>query len=143
MTMNDVNDIVDTMSSKDRKLLGLHGRDKYQTLDEEEKVVKRFIKKIDGVPVSFLDFIGDSTGIAASIGTRSGNKYRHKGYAKAVSEEGKKWLNKHYDEFDQIVWWVKKENVGSIKVAKDMGFTLDESSVLSDDPWIKYQYKQQ
>ena len=32
-TMNDVNDIVSTMSNKDRKLLGLHGK-KYQTVDE-------------------------------------------------------------------------------------------------------------
>lgn len=138
--MNDVNDIVNTMNSKDRKLLGLH-REKYQTIDEGQEIIKRFIKKVDGVPVSFFDLTGDSTGIAVTIGTRSGDKYRNKGYAKAVAKKGKKWLDEHYDKFDQIVWWTRKENAGSIKIAKDIGFKLDESSVLPDDPWIKYQYK--
>lgn len=35
--MNDVNDIVSTMNSKDRRLLGLHGEENYQTLDEGQK----------------------------------------------------------------------------------------------------------
>ena len=34
-----------------------------------------------------------------------------------------------------------KENVASIRIAKDIGFKLDESSVLPDDPWVKYQYE--
>lgn len=139
-TINDVNDIVGTMSSKDRKLLGLHDN-KYQIVKENPKIVKRFIKKVGGVPVSFFDLIGDSTGIAVTIGTRSGAEYRNKGYAKSVAKRGKKWLDEHYNEFDQIVWWVRKENVGSIKTAQDIGFELDESSVLMDNPWIKYRYK--
>lgn len=139
-TMNEVNDIVSTMDSKDRKLLGLHG-EKYQTVEEGQRIVKRFIKKVGDVPVSFFDITGDSTGVAVTIGTRSGDDYRNKGYAKSVAEQGRKWLDEHYDEFDQIVWWVRKENTGSIKTAKDAGFKLDESSVLPDDPWIKYQYK--
>ena len=138
--INDVNDIVNTMDSKDRKLLGLH-RKEYQTLNEEQKIVKRLVKRVDGIPVSFFDLTGDSTGIAVTIGTRSGDKYRNKGYAKAVAKQGKKWLDEHYDEFDQIVWWTRKENIGSIKIAKDIGFELDKSSILPDDPWIKYQYK--
>ena len=36
--MNDVNDIVSTMNSKDRKLLGLHNN-KYQTVEENQKIV--------------------------------------------------------------------------------------------------------
>lgn len=139
-TMNDVNDIVSTMDSKDRKLLGLHGKE-YQTLEEGQKIVKRFIKRVGGVPVSFFDLTGDSTGVAVTIGTRSGDKYRNKGYARAVARQGKKWLDEHLDEFDQIVWWARKENTGSIKTAKDIGFELDTSSVLPDDPWVKYQYK--
>ena len=52
-TMNDVNDIVSTMSKKDRKLLGLHGK-KYQTVEEGQQIVKRFIKRVNNVPVSFF-----------------------------------------------------------------------------------------
>lgn len=128
------------MDDNDRKLMGIHGK-KYQTPEEERKVVKRFIKRVDDVPVSFVDLIGDSTGIAVTIGTRSGDKYRNKGYAKSVAKKAEKWLRKHQDEFDQIVWWTRKENVASIKIAKDIGFKLDESSVLPADPWIKYRYK--
>ena len=139
-TMDYVNDIVSTMDSKDRKLLGLDG-EQYQTVDEGQKIVKRFIKRVGGVPVSFFDITGDSTGVAVTIGTRSGDEYRNKGYAKYVAKRGKKWIDEHYDDFDQVVWWARKENTGSIKTAKDIGFTLDESSVLPDDPWVKYQYK--
>lgn len=139
-TMNDVNDIVDTMSKKDRELLNLSG-DKYQTIEEGQRIIKRVIKRVGGIPVSFFDLTGDKTGIAVSIGTRSGDKYRNKGYAKAVAMRGKKWLDEHSDEFDQVVWWARKDNTGSINVAKSIGFELDESSVLPDDPWIKFQYK--
>ena len=138
--MNDVNDIVRTMSNEDKRLLGLHGKE-YQTIKEDQQIAKRFIKKVNNVPVSFFDISGDSTGVAVTIGTRSGDKYRNKGYAKAVAKQGKNWLDKYYDEFDQIVWWTRKENIRSIKIAEDIGFELDESSVLPDDPWVKYQYK--
>lgn len=141
-TMNYVNDIVSTMDSKDKKLLNLTG-EKYQTLEERQYLVKRFIKRVGGVPVSFFDIFRDCNGVAVAIGTRSGAEYRNKGYAKAVAKRGRKWLDKHYDEFDQIVWWTRKENIASIKLAEDNGFTLDESSVLPDDPWIKYQYEKQ
>lgn len=137
--MNDVNDIVGTMDDKDRRLLGLHGEE-YQTLEEEQKVIKRFIKRVDGVPVSFIDITGNSAGIAVTIGTRSGDKYRNKGYAKYLAKEAEKWLDEHHDEFNQVVWWCRKENAASIKIAEDIGFKLDESSVLPDDPWVKYKY---
>lgn len=137
--MNDANDIVGTMDDKDRRLLGLHG-EKYQTFEEEQRVIKRFIKRVDGVSVSFIDITGDSAGIAVTIGTRSGDKYRNKGYAKCLAKEAEKWLDEHHSEFDKIVWWTRKENAASIKIAEDIGFKLDESSVLPNDPWVKYKY---
>ena len=139
-TMKYVNDIVSTMDSKDKKLLNLTGEE-YQTLEEGQYLAKRFIKRVRGVPVSFFDIFRDCNGAAVAIGTRSGAKYRNKGYAKSVAKRGRKWLDKHYNEFDQIVWWTRKENIASIKLAEDNGFRLDKSSVLPNDPWIKYEYK--
>lgn len=81
---------------------------KYQTFEEEQRVIKRFIKRVDGVPVSFIDITGDSAGIAVTIGTRSGDKYRNKGYAKCLAKEAEKWLDEHHGEFDKIVWWTRK-----------------------------------
>lgn len=51
----------------------------------EKNIVKRFVKRVDGVPVSFFDV----TGVAVTIGTRSGDKYRNKGYAKSLARKGK------------------------------------------------------
>lgn len=139
-TMNEVNDIVNTMSKKDKELLNLSCNAHQRSVEEGRRVVKRFIKRIGKTPVSFFELTGDNTGIAVSIGTRAGDQYRNKGYGKAVAEQGKKWLDEHVDEFDQIVWWTRKDNLGSIKTAKSIGFELDESSVLPDDPWVKYVY---
>ena len=86
--MNDANNIVSTMDDEDRRLLGLHGKE-YQTPEEEQQIVRRFVKRVGDVPVSFIDLIGDSTGIAVTIGTRSGDKYRNKGYAKCLAKKQK------------------------------------------------------
>lgn len=136
-----INDIVSTMSKKDKKLLNLSD-DVYQRNTEEgERVVKRIVKRVGGIPVSFFDITGDRSGVSISIGTRGGDKYRNKGYASAIAKQGKKWLDEHADEFDQVVWWARKDNPGSIRIAQKIGLQLDESSVLPDDPWVKYERK--
>lgn len=135
-----VNDIMSTMSKDDKKKLNLHDGYK-ETIDNSKNVLKRVIKRMGNVPVSFFEVTGDSDGVAVSIGTRSGDKYRNKGYALKAAKEGKKWIDEHYDEFDKVVWWARKDNIGSIKTAERIGFKLDKSSVLPDDPWIMYQYK--
>lgn len=139
--MDAINDIVSTMSKRDKQLLNLSD-DVYQRhVEDGVNVVKRIVKRVNGVPVSFFDVTGDSSGVAISIGTRGGNDYRNKGYALAVAKQGKKWLDIHADEFEQVIWWVRKDNLGSIKIAQKIGLKLDETSVLLDDPWIKYEYK--
>ena len=139
--MDAINDIVSTMSKRDKQLLNLSD-DVYQRhIEDGVNVVKRIVKKVNGVPVSFFDVIGDNSGVAISIGTRRGNDYRNKGYASAVAKQGKKWLDAHADEFDQIVWWAKKDNLSSIKIAQKIGLKLDEMSILPDDPWVKYEYR--
>ena len=139
--MDTINDIVSTMSKRDKELLNLSG-DVYQiSVDEGANVVKRIVKKVGDTPVSFLDIMGDRSGVAIAIGTRGGDEYRNKGYASAVAKQGKKWLDEHADEFDKVVWWARKDNTGSIKIAQKIGLELDESSVLPDDPWVKYERK--
>lgn len=139
--MDAINDIVSTMSKRDKELLNLSGDVYQKNIDEGSNVVKRFIKKVGDIPVSFLDITGDRSGVSISIGTRGGDEYRNKGYASDVAEKGKKWLDEHADEFDQVVWWARKDNPGSIKTAQKIGLELDESSVLPDDPWVKYERK--
>lgn len=139
--MDAVNDIVSTMSKRDKELLNLSGDVYQRSVDDGTNVVKRIVKKIGDTPVSFLDIIGDHSGVSISVGTRGGDEYRNKGYASAVAKQGKKWLDEHAEEFDQVVWWVRKDNPGSIKIAQKIGLELDQSSVLPDDPWVKYERK--
>lgn len=139
--MNAINDIVSTMSKKDKQMLNLSDNVYQSTIDEGSNVVKRIVKKIGNTPVSFLDITGDSSGVSIAIGTRGGDKYRNKGYASDVAKLGKKWLDDHANEFDQVVWWTLKDNPGSMKIAQKIGLELDTSSVLPDDPWIKYERK--
>lgn len=138
--MNDVNDIVDTMSIKDKEYLNLTS-DKYQTSENADNLVKRFVMKQGNVPVSFFDVRADDEGAAIAIGTRAGNEYRGKGYGKKVAAKGKAWLDKNAKNFNQVVWWVNKNNIPSIKTAEGIGFELDKDSVLPDDDWIMYKYK--
>lgn len=139
--MDEINDIVSTMSKKDKELLNLSGDVYQRNVDEGTDIVKRIIKKVGDIPISFLDITGDRSGVSISIGTRGGDEYRNKGYASAVAKKAKKWLDEHADEFDRVVWWARKDNPGSIKIAQKIGLELDESSVLPDDPWIKYERK--
>lgn len=139
--MDSINDIVSTMSKRDKELLNLSGDVYQKSIDDGANVVKRIVKKVGDTPVSFLDITGDRSGVSISIGARGGDEYRNKGYASAVAKQGKKWLDEHADEFDQVVWWARKDNPGSIKIAQKIGLELDESSVLPDDPWVKYERK--
>ena len=139
--MDSINDIVSTMSKKDKELLNLSDDVYQRSVEDGANIVKRIVKKVGDTPVSFLDITGDHSGVAISIGTRGGDEYRNKGYASAVAKQGKKWLDEHADEFDQVVWWARKDNPGSIKIAQKIGLELDESSVLPDDPWVKYERK--
>lgn len=78
--MDAVNDIVKTMSRKDKELLNLDGDVYQQSAEDGYAYVKRFIEKSGDVPISFFDIIGDEKGVAISIGTRAGSEYRNKGY---------------------------------------------------------------
>lgn len=90
----------------------------HRHVDDGADVVKRIVKKIGDTPVAFLYITGDRSGVAISIGTRGGDEYRGKGYASAVVKQGKKWLDEHADEFDQVVWRARKDNPESIKIAQ-------------------------
>ena len=52
--MDAVNDIVSTMSKRDKKLLGLSGDVYQRSIDDGANVVKRIVKKVGDTPVSFF-----------------------------------------------------------------------------------------
>ena len=90
--MDAINDIVSTMSKRDKELLNLSGDVYQRSIDEGANVVKRIVKKVGDTPVSFLDIMGDRSGVAIAIGARGGDEYRNKGYASAVAKQGEEMV---------------------------------------------------
>lgn len=132
-TKDKVDSIYKSLSKQDKRFLGGNTYSKeWMSLDEGENVVKRFIKEVGNKPVAFLDIIeGGSkfTGYQYEIGiaTRSGRKYRGKGYASELGKKAVNWINKHPDIMDKdVVWIADPRNVASNKIAKNLGFSYDE-----------------
>ena len=142
-TKHKVDEIIDSMSPDDRDKV-LAGCDRYLDLEEGEHVAKRALKEIDGVPVSFFDILEDSEDtFVLSLGTRSGEQYRGKGYASEVADQAMTWLEKNKKRLPQkkIVWGVRVDNIGSIKIAEKHGFELDKDSYSDDGKWVNYVRK--
>lgn len=147
-TQNDVEDIVASLTSEDRKLFGLNENDeKYKTPEEYKLVVNRNILKVEDVPVAFFDINEYDYIYNVVVATRNGEVYRDKGYALKVVKEGINWYNKNkYKLKKPIIWWTEKNNIGSQKLAEKAGFKRDYS-IEEDEEWngnnywIKYIYE--
>lgn len=142
---DDINDIVRTLSDKDKKLLGAPKYDDWIEKDFENDTlsnkVKSFVTRIQDTPVSFLEIWtnGSRTGQIA-IATRSGEEYRGKGYASKEVERAIKWADKygHYS-LDELEWIAEKSNTGSRRLAEKYGF--EESDNHGDEDYVYYKRK--
>ena len=124
--VNDIKSITDTLSSKERKLMNINGK-------HNPTGYKCFIEYDKSIPVSYfiIDKQKDDSG-DVSFAVRS--DYRSKGYAKKVISKGIKYINSHLEEFTEIYWATKPENIASQKLAEKYGFKL----VRDDDKWKTY-----
>lgn len=143
-TKADVDSITDTLSDEEKTLMGWdEGETEYLTINEGKRVVARFIQYDGSTPVAFFDLMDVNTeSLNAVTATRSGKKYRGKGYSSRCVQEGLQWFmnNKDTYGYTQIVWWAHKNNIPSQRVAEKNGFILDTSNTLYKD-WNKYIYK--
>lgn len=139
-TKSDVDEIIGTWSKGDRKFFMLDKDEDYLTLDQGEHVLHRILIKDKGIPVSFFDILDDGDAIQVALGTRSGDNYRGKGYAKKATEKMIKWLDKNHDRLGNrpIIWAPYKTNVGSVKLAQQYGFVEDPSSISDDGQVVNY-----
>ena len=142
---DDVNDIVNTLSVKEKKLLGAElDRDWIEKDYEIETLVnkgKTFVTKVEDTPVSFIEIWtnGGRTGQIA-IATRNEEKYRGKGYASKEVEKAIKWADR-YGKYtiDELEWWAEKSNTGSRKLAEKYGF--EEADNRGYDDYVRYTRK--
>lgn len=141
-TRNDVEEILKTMSEDERKKLALDPKSKdnqgYLRYEDGASVAKRCLKKVGNEPVAFFDLLEDGNNLNAIIATKNDVNYRGKGYAKQVAKLGMDWYNRNADKYEKVVWGVRADNTGSIKIAKDLGFKKEKGS--ESDGWVNYTY---
>lgn len=139
--LKKVNEIVDTMSKIDREKLGLYNS-RYR-IEKGEKIVTKLIKYIDKTPISFFDIVEGPNYLNATVGTRSEKEYRGKGYAKEVVKSGMDWWDANKDKYKNqtVNWWVRDDNPGSAKIAKDTGFKLNRKKSAKYNGWQLYERK--
>lgn len=110
----------------------------YLRYEDGASVAKRCLKKVGNEPVAFFDLLEDGNNLNAIIATKNGASYRGKGYAKQVAKSGMDWYNNNADKYEKVVWGVRTDNAGSIKIAKDLGFKKEKGS--EHDGWESYVY---
>lgn len=136
-TKSDVESIINSMNKDDRDKV-LAGSDHYLTVEEGSSVCKRVLKKDGDKPIAFFDILEDGDELQIALGTRSGKRYRGKGYGSEVAKEGMNWIEANKNKLKQntVVWGVRTDNISSIKIAEKNGFVRDESS--ERDGWVNY-----
>lgn len=131
-TTKDANEIVDSLTPKEKKFLGAPKHDKWiePEFDAEtsSNVAKRFVqyemKDAMKTPVSFLEIWDDGGTVGQiAIATKSGDQYRGKGYASKSVKQGLDWYNKYgYKKLERLEWIAAKDNTASNNLAKKFGF---------------------
>lgn len=141
-TADKVNNIIDSMNPDDKNKI-LAGDDAYLTAEQGSAVIKRFLKEEGDTPIAFFDLLDDGDSINVIVGTRSGDKYRGKGYGSKVVKSGMDWLDKNSSKLSQkkVVWGVRTDNEASIKIAKKNNFKLNKNSYSDDGKWVNYERK--
>ena len=138
-THDKVESIVRSLSANEKKLISMSPKDKeYLSIEDGKYVVHRTLKEIGNVPVSFFDALDDRDSINVTLATRSGTRYRGKGYGLEVARQTVTYLENHPNitKGRPLVWGVKTDNYASIAIAKKLGFTVEEGS--EDNGWINY-----
>lgn len=147
-TNKDANDIVGSLTFKEKKLLGAstNKNEKWIPKDKEleysASLIKRIIIENKDLPVSFIEIWADrnsNTGNIA-IATRSGKKYRGKGYASEAVKLGIDWYNKYGSrKIKELKWEAHKSNAASNALAKKYGFK-QVKRINHNDDWNYYSY---
>ena len=128
---DDVNDIVRTLSKKERDFLGAADNedwiDKKYERDTLVNKAKTFVSKEGDTPVSFIEIWTDGgrTG-QISLATRNDPKYRGKGYASKNVEQAIKWVDRYGNKsIDELEWIADRKNTASVNLGKKYGFVED------------------
>lgn len=141
-TTKDANDIYSTLTDKEKRLLGGNADPEwiYNDIEQSVNIMKRIVLRDGNTPITFVelwDDFGQRSGQIA-IATRNDPKYRGKGNASKAVKQLDKYVNKYGNKkLDELVWWVEKKNLASIKVAEENQFYKDLS--YKDKNYYRYK----
>ena len=140
-TKYKVDSIIASLTDDERDKLGISKGESYLSIEEGEHVMYRALKQIGDIPISFFDALDDGDTIQLAMATRSGDEYRGKGYGTKVATQCMRYLDKHPTKRAgrDIVWGVREDNAGSIRIAKKLGFVEDPDS--RRNGWVNYVNK--
>lgn len=134
-TTDDVNDIVRSLNDKQKEYFNGDPNDKSDYIDKQytrydgENIAKRFLQKINEIPVSMLDIRvkpGESRGEIA-IATRNG--YQGKGYAQKNVQRAIKWLESSANKtVNELYWTVDSRNEASKNLARKNEFIYKDDT---------------
>ena len=127
-TMGEVDDIVNSLSKKDKKML--EAESGYLSFEQGQFVVKRFLLRDGDKPVAFMDLIDrgyspeGKQNLSVAIAVRGDEQ--GKGYGYKVASQGSKWIDQNMSKLGDVEWGTLSGNKASQILAKKVGFKLDE-----------------
>lgn len=129
---DDINDIVSTLSKKEKDFLGAPSKedwiDKKHEADTLRNKAVSFVSKNGDVPISFVEVWTDGgrTGQIA-LATRNDPEYRGKGYASKNVKEAIDWCDRYGKQsIDELEWIADRRNTASVNLGKKYGFVEDD-----------------
>lgn len=144
---DDKNEIVRTLSSHEKDLLGADRKkdwiEKEHEIETLANLAKSFVIKEGDKPLSFIEVWtnGGHTGQIA-LATRNDPKYRGKGLSSKNVESVIKWANQYgYKSIDELEWIAEITNTASNALANKFGFVKDEEKSSHWDGQYNFYYK--
>lgn len=127
---DDVNKIVNSLTDREKKLLGASLHEDWRVKDSEHyydqltNIAKTFVQKAEDTPVSMLEIWTNGSDVGQiAIATLNDEKYRGKGYASKNVEQAIKWVDRYGNKtIRELEWIAEKSNTGSNALAKKFGF---------------------
>lgn len=138
---DDINEIVDTLTNKEKKLLGASLHEKWIEKDFENETLMNkafsFVAKECDIPISFIEVWTNQSNVGQiAIATRNDPKYRNKGYSSKVINEAIKWTERYGNKsIKELEWIAENTNTASLNLAKKFGFKKDKKQ-----NWEDYTY---
>jgi len=140
-TKTDMDNLYNTLSDEDKKLLGDDNAQKeWLKLEEGEFVVKRFMKKNGDIPIAALDVMTTTKNGELTIAIMTNPNYRGNGAATDLAKKSIQWFDKNADKYgaDRLDWGAYRNNEASQRVAQKAGFVYNMK--LSDEDWAVYDH---